>query len=146
MPSAWPGKTPKTSPPKPRKSRVLEDDKNGQHVARLTIEQAGGAAVSEVEVAARQNRDVHGLLMNPYAFEPDYATGPVLWKGSAQGMEHPLTVSLEYNFVEPVNVVLDFVSRQAESGGEWRCALTAVPRRPSPPPRRGARSILDNDY
>ena len=54
-------------------------------------------------------------------------------------MEHSLTVSLEYNFVEPVNVVLDFVSRQAESGREWRCALMAVPRRPRPPRRiRGA--------
>jgi hypothetical protein len=121
------------------KSPVLEDDRHGQPVALLTVEQAGGVAVSEVEVAARQEGGVHGLLVNPHAFEPDYATGPVLWKGSAEGMEHPLTVSLEYNFVEPVNVALDFVSRQAETGREWKCTLMAVPRRPRPPRRiRGA--------
>jgi hypothetical protein len=127
------------------KSAVLEDDSYGQHVARLTIEQAGGVAVSEVEVAARQEGDVCGLLVNPHAFEPDYATGPVVWNGSAQGTEHPLTVSLEYNFVEPVNVVLDFVSRQGETDREWKCTLTAVPRRPPPPPRRGPRRILDEN-
>jgi hypothetical protein len=129
------------------KSAVLEDDRHGQHVARLTIEQTGGVAVSEVEVAARQQGDVDGLLVNPGAFEPDYATGSVVWKGSAQGMEHRLTVSLEYNFVEPVNVVLDFVSRQAETGREWKYTLTAVPRRPPPPaPRRGPRRIWDSNY
>jgi hypothetical protein len=128
------------------KSAVLEDDRHGQHVARLTIEQAEGVAVSEVEVAARQEGDVHGLLVNPHAFEPDYDTGPVVWEGSAQGMEHPLTVSLEYNFVEPVNVVLDFVSRQADTGREWKCTLSAVPRRPPTSPRRGPRRILDENF
>ena len=52
------------------RSAVLEDDRNGQHVALLTIEQAVGAAVSEVEVAARQEGDVHGLLMNPMPLSP----------------------------------------------------------------------------
>jgi hypothetical protein len=128
------------------KSAVLDDDRYGQHVARLMIEQAGGVAVSEVEVAARKEGDVCGLLVNSQAFEPDYATGPVVWNGSAQGTEHPLTVSMEYNFAEPVNVILDFVSRQAETGREWKCTLTAVPRRPPPPPRRGPRRILDENY
>lgn len=128
------------------KSAALEDDRHGQHVAWLTIEQVGGVAVSEVEVAARKEGDVCGLLVNPHAFEPNHATGPVVWDGSVQGMEHPLTVSLEYNIVEPVNVVLDFVSRQGETGREWKCTLTAVPRRPSPPPRRGAHRILDENY
>jgi hypothetical protein len=128
------------------KSAVLQDDRHGQHVARLMIEQAGGVPVSEVEVAAREEGDVYGLLVNPHASEPDYATGPVVWKGSAQGMEHPLMVCLEYNFVEPVNVVLDFVSRQAKTGREWKYTLTAVPRRGPPPPRRGPRRILDENY
>jgi len=128
------------------KSAVLEDDRHGQHVARLTIEQAGGVAVSEVEVAARREGYVDGLLVNPSAFEGDYATGLVVWEGSAQGMEHRLTVSLEWDFSEPVNVVLDFVSRQAETGREWKCTLTAVPQRPPAPPRRGPRRILDENY
>ena len=129
------------------KSAVIEDDRHGQHVARLTIEQAGGATVSEVEVTARREGDVDGLLVNPHAFEPDYTTGAVVWKGSAPGMEHVLTASLEYNFWEPVNVVLDFVSRQADTGRDWKCTLTAVPRRPPPPPRRQMRRrILDEDY
>ena len=127
------------------KSAVLEDDSHGQHVGRLTIEQVGGVAVSEVEVDARQKGDVEGLLVKPHAIEPDYKTGPVIWMGSAPRMEHPLTVWLEYNFVQPVNVVLDFVSRQAETGREWKCTLTAVPRRSPPPPRRGPRRFLSED-
>lgn len=126
------------------RSAVIEDDSYGQPVARLTIDQASGVAVSEVEVVARQEGDVHGLLVNSSGFGQDYAVGPVLWSGSAQGMEHRLTVFLEYNFVEPVNVVLDFMSREAETGAEWRCTLTAVPRRPSQPPKLGSRRILDN--
>lgn len=128
------------------KSAVLEDDSYGQHVARLTIEQTGGVAVSEVEVAARQEGYVLGLLLNPHARDPDYETGPVIWEGSAQGMEYPLTVSLEYNFVQPINVVLDFASRQAETDREWKCTLTAVPRRIPPAPGRGPRRILGENY
>lgn len=128
------------------KSAVLEDDSHGQNVARLMIEQTGGVAVCKVEVTARREGYVHGLLVNPHAFAPDYTTGSVVWEGSARGMEHHLTVSVEYNFVEPVNVVLDFVSRQAETDREWKCTLTAVPRRPPTPPRRGPRRILGNDY
>lgn len=128
------------------KSAVIEDDSYGQPVALLTIEQTEGTAVSEVKVAAIPSENVHGLLLQRYRIEPDYTTGTVTWGGSAPGTEHMLTVSLEYNFLEPVNVILEFASRQAETGQEWKFVLTAVPLRPPPPPRRqGPRRIWGQD-
>jgi hypothetical protein len=51
-----------------------------------------------------------------------------------------LTARLEYNFVRPVNVLLDFTSVQAETGNTWQHTVTAVPSRPPEPnphrPRR----------
>lgn len=117
-------------------SAVIEDEWHGQHVARITVEQDRGAAVSEVQIRARHNDYVHGLI----AGDGDYTARTITWHDSAPGASNVLTASLEYNYVEPVNVVLDFTAVQAGSGNTWQQTLTAVPRRPEPEPRRGGRA------
>jgi hypothetical protein len=114
---------------------MIEDDWQGQHVARITVEQAAGAAVSEVRITARRNDYVHGLVEH----DGDYTARTIIWHDSAPGASNVLTASLEYNYLEPVNVVLDFTSVQAGTGNTWQQTLTAVPRRPEPEPRRGSR-------
>jgi hypothetical protein len=112
---------------------VIEDNTEGQPVARITVEQDGGAAVSEVRITARSNGNVRGLV----ADEDDYATSAITWNDSAPGTTHELTASLEYNHAGAVNVVLDFTSVQARTGRTWECTLTAVPRRPTLSPGGG---------
>jgi hypothetical protein len=93
-------------------SAVIEDNTEGQPVARITVEQDGGAAVSEVRITARSDGNVRGLV----ADEDDYATSAITWNDSAPGTTHELTASLEYNHAGAVNVVLDFTSVQARTG------------------------------
>jgi hypothetical protein len=113
-------------------SAVIEDNTEGQPIARITVEQDGGAVVSEVRITARSNENVRGLI----AHDTDYDLTTITWHDSAPGTTHELTASLEYRRAGAVNVVLDFTSVQAGTRRTWECTLTAVPRRPDPEPRR----------
>ena len=120
------------------KSAVIKDNSENQPMAHITIEQVSGAAAAEVRITARRNNNVHGLVEHV----ADYAPREIIWRDTAPGTTHTLTAYLEYNFLNPVNVVLDFTSVQAGTGRTWRCTLTAVPHRPDPEPRRRSGRVL----
>jgi hypothetical protein len=114
---------------------VIKDNPELQSMAHITIEQVSGAAATEVTITARRNGNVHGLVRNVTDYEPRTIT----WHDTAPGTTNALTAYLEYQHVEPVNVVLDFTSVQAGTGQTWQQTLTAVPRRPDPDPRPAGR-------
>jgi len=60
---------------------VIEDGWHGQSVARITVEQNSGAAVSDVRITARRNDYVHGLVEGV----GDYTARTIIWHDSAPG-------------------------------------------------------------
>lgn len=111
---------------------VITDSRYGQREAHITVEQDSGAALSQVTVSTRRSEYVHNLL------EWNDASGPITWTDTAPGSTYDLRASLEYNYVEPVNVVLDFECTEAHGTRTWRRTITAVPQ-PEPPPPGPAR-------
>jgi hypothetical protein len=112
------------------RSAVIETDSRGQYVALINVEQVGGVALTEVEVAASGNY-VRGMDIGDW----EGTTQPtVTWRDTGPGTVTELTVSLEYEHIDPINVVLDFTCTEAGPGHRtWRSRVIAVPRHPPPP-------------
>ena len=123
----------------------IKDDPGGNPFARLTIQQDGGSAVSEVRVTLRPNQYVCYLIDHFDSSATDDArTDAVVWGDPAPGTTHELMARLEYDHFDPVHVVLDFTSVQAGTGNTWQDTLTAIPRRPETNPGRRRRRVWES--
>ncbi|MFI9181283.1 hypothetical protein ACIGXG_03605 [Streptomyces goshikiensis] len=114
-------------------SAVIVDDYHGQPEARITVEQAAGAPLSKAIVSTRTSDNVFGLVRG------DETRGSVEWTDTAEGSICALRAALEYNFITPVNVVLDFACVEAHGDRTWQRSITAVPQRPPEEPQRRSR-------
>ena len=105
----------------PRFEVLSAEFTDDQHVVDITVAQTLGGELSSVSVSARQSDNV-AILLNPVS------SGPVRWGVTAPGSTYKLRVKLTYNYVNPVNVVLDFDCTEANGERTWRRTLTATPR------------------
>ncbi len=103
--------------------KSAEKDTAAGPTAEIMVVQEGGPRLSEVTVTTRLNEEVRGLIGE----DGEKIVAAIIWKDNTPETSRQLMASLDPKGQEPVNVVLNFKSVEAETGATWHRALTTTP-------------------
>ncbi|MFE6849032.1 hypothetical protein [Streptomyces sp. NPDC057686] len=121
-------------------SAEIVDDSHGEPQARVRIKQTAGPHLARATVTLLPNDNVRYLS--------EAVSDQVEWVNLLPGSENEVTASLEYNFVQPVNVALTITAAEALTQDTdrppriWETPISACAERPAVPqagPRRVGR-------